>query len=150
MVSLRYRECGPRLLQPASWWTPHPGQGLTLPGFRKQTPMEDSGWAASLGREGQAPALCPLGTDSVCGLNGRLFPTPVSLACCSPSWLRLWTALKRNWLWDFFLKCKTQLPGSPLFLQKPPGARIWRAGQEWVGLLCRPAWRCENFSCLCL
>lgn len=89
--------------------------------------------AASLGREGQAPALCPLGTDSVCGLNGRLFPTPVSLACCSPSWLRLWTALERNWLWDFFLKCKTKLPGSPLFLQKPPGAYTWRARQEWVG-----------------
>lgn len=154
MVSLRHRECGPSLLQPASFGDSTLCAGAHPP--RVQETDSDGGLCLAfhvgglLPCEGKAPALCPLGTDSICGINGLIFLTPMSLACCPLSWIRLWTALKMNWLWDFSLSAKWKLPGSPLFLQKPQGARTWRAQQEWVGLLCRPAWQHEKFSCLCL
>ena len=90
--------------------------------FRKQSlwgtlPHLPCGWAASLRREGQAPALCPLETDSIGSINGQVSLAPLSPVHCPLSWVKCWTSLKINWVMGFFLYCKVKLPSSLRLLQ---------------------------------
>lgn len=89
--------------------------------------------------EGQAPALCPLGTDSICGINGHIFPVPVSLACCPQSWVRHWTALIFPLVWNEtpkFSAVSTEAPGCPHLACSAGGGGLW----------CRPTWQYEGLS----